>query len=172
MNFVIVPYDSTHIKDGFDCGIAELSQYLFRQAGQDVRKYYAALFVAAESATNKIIGYYTLSNTSVKLDAVPPVLRKKLPKYKEVPAIHLGRLAVDTTAKGQAVGAELLANATIRSVLNAAAWVLMTVDAKDDKACSFYKKYGFESLLDDERHLYISRRDLEANFLRSQECPK
>ena len=169
MDFVIVTYENSHIKDGFDCGIAELNQYLFRQSGQDVRKYYAALFVAVESATNRIIGYYTLSNTSVNLDAVPSALRKKLPRYTEIPAIRLGRLAVDITAKGQGIGSELLADAAIRSVLNVAAWVVMTVDAKDDKACSFYKKYGFESLLDGERHLYISRQDLEANFIRDKE---
>ena len=169
MSFVIVSYDNSLVKSGFDCGIAELNQYLFRQAGQDTRKYYAAIFVAVEIATNRIIGYYTLSNTSVNLDAVPPLLRKKLPKYKEVPAIHLGRLAVDITAQGKSVGAQLLADAAIRSVLNVSAWVFMTVDAKDYRVCTFYKKFGFESLLDDERHLYISRQDLEANFIRSKE---
>jgi len=62
MKFDIIAYNKSHIKDGFYCGIAELNQYLFRQAGQDVRKHYATLFVAVENATNKIIGYYTLSN--------------------------------------------------------------------------------------------------------------
>ena len=164
----MIPYENSHVKGGFDCGVAELNQYLFRQAGQDVRKYYAVLFVAVESSTNKIVGYYTLANTSVNLEDVPPALRKKLPKYAEVPAIRLGRLAVDITAQGQGIGAQLLADAAIRSVLNVSAWVFMTVDAKDNKACAFYKKFGFESLLDDERHLYISRQDLEANFLRSK----
>ncbi|MCL2009445.1 MAG: GNAT family N-acetyltransferase [Synergistaceae bacterium] len=145
-----------------------MNQYLLRQAGQDVRKYYAILFVAVESATSKIIGYYTLANTSVNLDDVPSALRKKLPKYAAVPAIRLGRLAVDVTAQGYGVGAQLLADAAIRSVLNVSAWAFMTVDAKDSKACAFYKKFGFDSLLDDERHLYISRQDLEANFLRSK----
>ncbi|MCL1875920.1 MAG: GNAT family N-acetyltransferase [Synergistaceae bacterium] len=172
MNFVIVSHEKSHVKDGFDCGIAELNQYLFRQAGQDVRKYYAALFVAIESVTNKVIGYYTLSNTSVNLDTVPPASRKKLPKYTEVPAIRLGRLAVDTTTQGQGVGAQLLADAAIRSVLNVSAWVFMTVNAKDSNACAFYKKFGFESLLDDARHLYIPRQDLETSFLRSKEGSK
>ena len=167
MNFVIVSLEKSHIKDGFDCGIAELNQYLFRQAGQDVRKHYTVLFVAVEVPTNRIIGYYTLSNTSVNLNVVPFALRKKLPKYAEVPAIRLGRLAVDITTQGQGVGAELLADAAIRSVLNVSAWAFMTVNAKDSKAFSFYKKFGFESLLDDERHLYISRQDLEASFLQS-----
>ena len=167
MNFVIVSHENSYLKDGFDCGVAKLNQYIFRQAGQDVRKHYAALFVAIESATNKVIGYYALSNTSINLDAVPPASRKKLPKYKEVTAIRLGRLAVDITAQGQGVGAQLLADAVIRSVLNVSAWVFMTVDAKDNNACAFYKKFGFESLLDDARHLYISRQDLVTNFLSS-----
>ena len=169
MNFDIVPFESLHVKDGFDCGIAELNQYLFRQAGQDVRKYYAVLFVAVESVANKVIGYYTLSNASVNLCDIPLASRIKLPRYAEVPAIRIGRLAVDITAQGQGVGAQLLADAAIRSVLNVSAWVFMTVDAKDGKSCAFYKKFGFESLLDDERHLYISRKDLEATFLRSKE---
>jgi len=169
MDFVIVSPENLHVKDGFDCGVSELNQYLFRQAGQDVRRRYAALFVAVENATNRIIGYYTLSNTSVDLNDIPPASRKKLPQYKEVPAIRLGRLAVDITAQGQGIGAQLLADAAIRSVLNVSAWVFMTVDAKDNKACAFYKKFGFAPLLDDERHLCISRQNLEASFIRSKE---
>jgi ribosomal protein S18 acetylase RimI-like enzyme len=145
-----------------------LNQYLFRQAGQDVRKYYAVLFVAVEIATNKIVGYYTLANASINLGDVPTALRKKLPKYAEIPAIRLGRLAVDITAQGQGIGSQLLADASIRGVLNVSAWAFMTVDAKDNMACAFYKNFGFNSLLDDERHLYISRQDLEADFLLSK----
>jgi len=169
MNFVIVPYESLHVKEGFDCGVSELNQYLFRQVGQDVRKYYASLFVAVENVTNKVIGYYTLSNTSVDLDAVPLDSRRKLPRYTEIPAIRLGRLAVDVTAQGQGIGVQLLADAAIRSVLNVSAWVFMTVDAKDNKARVFYMKLGFKSLLDDELHLYITRQFLEANFIRAKD---
>ena len=169
MTFSIVPLESRHVKEGFDCGAAELNQYLFRQAGQDVRKYYAAIFAAVDNVTNRIVGYYTLSNTSVNLDFIPVSLRKKLPKYTQVPAIRLGRLAVDATAQGQGIGAQLLADAAIRSVLNVSAWTIMTVDAKDDKACAFYKRFGFESLTDDKLHLYVTRQDLEACFLQSKQ---
>jgi ribosomal protein S18 acetylase RimI-like enzyme len=113
--------------------------------------------MAVENVTNKVIGYYTLSYTSVNLDDVPIVLRKIFPKYAEAPAIRLGFLAVDITAQRKGVGAQLLADAAIRSVLNVSAWALMVVDAKDNTACAFYRKFGFESLLDDELHLYISR---------------
>jgi predicted GNAT family N-acyltransferase len=108
-----------------------------------------------------------LSNASVNILIVPGPAQKKLSKYKEVPSIRLGRLAVDRSVRGQGLGARLLANAVIRSTSNVSAWALMVVDAKDDTACSFYRKFGFESLLDDERHLFISRKDLEAYFIRS-----
>ena len=166
MDFRIVPIEGGFVKDGFDCGSLELNRYLFSQSSQDVRKYYATLFVAVENIENRVIGYYTLSNTSIELNHVPVNLRRKLPKYKDVPAIRLGRLAVDVKAQGYGVGSQLLADAVIRSVLNVSAWAIMAVDAKDDKACSFYKKYGFTPLTDDERHLYISRQDLEKCFLR------
>lgn len=78
------------------------------------------------------------------------------------------RWQVAAGMRGQGLGARLLANSVIRSTYNVSAWALMIVDTKDDTACSFYKKNGFESLLDDERHLYISRQDLEARFLRSK----
>ena len=171
MIFDIVSLENLHVKEGFNCGIEELNRYFFQQAGQDVRKHYATLFVAVESATNRIIGFYTLSNTSVKLDDIPFSMREKMAKYYDIPAILLGRLAVDVGAQGIGVGAQLLADAVIRSARNISAWVLMTVYAKNDIACSFYKKFGFESLLDDERHLFITRKNLEASFIHSKGAP-
>ena len=168
MAFKIVPFVPGHTREDFNSGISELDRYLKQYAGQDVRRNIATLFVAVKDGTTQILGYYTLSNASVNLDTVPPALLKKLPKYAEVPAIRLGRLAVDRSVQRQGLGTRLLANAVIRSTYNVSAWALMIVNAKDNTACSFYKKFGFESLLDDERHLYISRQDLETQFLRSK----
>jgi len=165
MVFDIVPFERDHVRKGFDCGNPELNNYLLRYAGQDVRANYASLFVAiAQGGDNRIWGYYTLSNTGIELRIVPETFRKSLPKYKDVPAIRLGRLAVDAGMQGQRLGIRLLANAVIRSVSNASAWAVMVVDAKDDVACVFYRKFGFESLEDDERHLFAPRADLELNF--------
>ena len=59
----------------------------------------------------------------------------------------------------------MLANAVIRSVSNASAWALMVVDAKDDRAAAFYRKFGFDSLEDDALHLFSPRKDLELLFI-------
>jgi predicted N-acetyltransferase YhbS len=78
-----------------------------------------------------------------------------------VPAVLLGRLAVDKAMQRQGLGTELMANAIFRSLNNSSGWAMMVVDAKNDKACSFYRKFGFDSLADNPRHLYVSRKELE-----------
>ena len=64
---------------------------------------------------------------------------------KPLPAIILGRLAVDTEYQGQGVGAGLLQDATYRA-LNAANDIgarILLCHAIDGAARKFYLKYGF-----------------------------
>jgi predicted GNAT family N-acyltransferase len=164
LDYDIVPYEKKHVRTGFDCGIPALNQYLSRRASQDMRKNYAALFVAVQDNTDKILGYYTLSNASVLLDDFSESERRILPKYRDVPAIRLGRLAVDISARGKGVGVKMLGNAFVRCTSNISAWAVMVVDAKDSRARSFYQKYGFLSLADDELRLYAMRKDLEISL--------
>jgi ribosomal protein S18 acetylase RimI-like enzyme len=143
MDLEITPFDKNkHDREGFDCGVPELSKYLLERASQDVRNHYASLFVATKSGEKKILGYYTFSTTGEDTQNFPEKLRKKLPKYRQIPAILLGRLAVDKTMQGQGWGMRLLANAITRSLDLSLAWAMMVVDAKDDKACAFYTKFG------------------------------
>jgi ribosomal protein S18 acetylase RimI-like enzyme len=164
MPFKIEPFAPIYTREGFNCGTPELDRYLKQYAGQDVRRNLAALFVAVKNDTNLIIGYYTLSNASIDTRIIPEQLRKKLSTYDDVPAIRIGRLAVDLSVQGQGLGTMLLANAVIRSTSNISAWAFMVVDAKDDAACAFYRKFGFESLNNDVRHLFAHRKKLEPLF--------
>jgi ribosomal protein S18 acetylase RimI-like enzyme len=141
-----------------------LNLYIKTQASQDMRNYYAVIFTAMEEGGKKIMGFYTLSNTGVILDAIPNKTRGKLPKYPEIPAIRLGRLAVDKSVQGMNLGSELLADAIYRSMNSAVGWAIMTVDAKDEKAAAFYKRFGFAELDDDRLHLFIMRYTLK-NFI-------
>jgi ribosomal protein S18 acetylase RimI-like enzyme len=167
MKYVIVPLDTTHPRRSFNCGVPALNHYLHERAGQDIRKYYAALFVALDVSADKILGYYTLSNTSINLTDIPEFLRKTLPKYPEIPAIRLGRLAVDKSVQHQGLGTKLLADAMLRSMSNVSAWAMMVVDAKEETVCAFYKKCGFSELIDDNTRLYIARKTLDV-FLRGR----
>ncbi|MCX7978202.1 MAG: GNAT family N-acetyltransferase, partial [Bdellovibrionaceae bacterium] len=80
----------------------------------------------------------------VDLSSLPEELRKRLPKHP-VPIARMGRLAVDNTMKGQGLGKLLLVNAMkrVRSAsVNVGVYALL-VDAKNETAKTFYKKYGF-----------------------------
>jgi ribosomal protein S18 acetylase RimI-like enzyme len=168
MAFVIALFADSHVKEGFDCGEPALNLYLERQSGQDMRRHYATMFVAAQEATKRIIGFYTLSSASVGLMLLPDSFRKKLPKYPAIPAIRIGRLAVDKSMQGQGLGGELLADAVIRSLQSVPAWAALVVDAKNEKACAFYSKFGFVALQDDSKHLYSFRQDLEKRFFEAR----
>ena len=142
---VMEPLDRTHDRAAFSCGVEALDNYLKKIARQDQQRHIAKVHVLTEGP--KIIGYYTLSSFAIKLTDLSDSDRKKLPKYGNLPAVLLGRLAVDSDDRGQGkrYGERLLIDALGRIVdANAqiAAYAVI-VDAIDDNAGRFYEKYGF-----------------------------
>ncbi len=105
----------------------------------------AACFIAVEAASGAVAGYYTLSSCHVDLGALNPDWQRKLPRYPTVPAVRLGRLAVDVRFQGRKLGAALLANAVARAIRSEIAAHLIVVDAKNDGAADFYRHHGFNS---------------------------
>lgn len=81
----IQPLGADHDRSAFSCGVPALDRYLREQAGQDARRRVAAPFVAMADGA-KVLGFYTLSATSIELTDVPAVLSKKLPRYPRLPA--------------------------------------------------------------------------------------
>jgi ribosomal protein S18 acetylase RimI-like enzyme len=140
--FSIVPLND-HDRSGFSCGVEPLNTYFQKQANQDMKRQVAACFVALEKATGLIAGYYTLSACHVYLDALDEDWRRKLPRYPTVPAVRLGRLAIDSRFQGQKLGSALLANAVARTFRSEIATNMMVVDAKNEDAAAFYQHHGF-----------------------------
>ncbi len=81
-----------------------------------------------------------------RFDDLPPDLRRRLPRYEAIPAALIGRLARDERVRGQGVGELLLADAIVRilSAAQSVAVFAIVVDAKDERAATFYEGYGFE----------------------------
>ena len=102
----------------------------------------AAPFVATADGM-KVLGFYTLSATSIELIEVPAVLAKKLPRYPRLPATLLGRLATDLSARGVGLGRVLLVDAIMRAVRSEIASFALVLDAKDEGVASFYEREGF-----------------------------
>ena len=106
--FRLTPLDAAHVRAAFNCGSEPLERYLREQVTQDVRRRVAACFVALAEG-QRIAGYYTLASASLLLADLPASVGKKLPRYPTVPAVRMGRLAVDQAFKGQGLGGALVA---------------------------------------------------------------
>jgi predicted GNAT family N-acyltransferase len=156
--------NKNHNKQGFDCGNEMLNRYLHHQASQDIKRKLAACFV--HTSSREILGYYTLSNTSIPLDLLPPSIRKKLPTtYKAIPATLLGRLAVSNKQQGQGIGKLLLMDALHRSYITSTqlASFAVVVDPIDSHAKAFYEYYGFIQLPDSGK-MFIAMKTLGVLF--------
>lgn len=138
----IGPLGEAHDRTHFDCGSEALNRYLRQQASQDVRRLVAACFVATLD-DDSVCGYYTLASTGIPLNDLPVELSRQLPRYPLIPAVRMGRMAVDGRFKGQGLGGVLLADAIERSMRSEIAAFALVVDAKDDSAAAFYRHHGF-----------------------------
>jgi ribosomal protein S18 acetylase RimI-like enzyme len=145
--FRVVPFDKHYSRTTFNCGSEPLDHYFQQQVTQEIKRRITACFVALTSE-QMIAGYYTISATSIPLIGLPPNTAKKLPRYPLVPAVRMGRLAVDQKFKGQGLGGALLADALHRAFVSDIAAYAMLVDAKDIEAAAFYQHHGFISLSD------------------------
>lgn len=141
----------------FDCGISELNVYLKEKAGQESRKKVTAVYIMHEKGEKRIIGYYTLSSYAIELSDLPDDISKKLPKYPLLPAILLGRLAIDNHFQGKKIGGHLLIDALLRSerLSREIGAIAVIVDAKDTRARSFYEKYNFKQFPEHPSKLYL-----------------
>ena len=152
--FRLAPLDAVHDRAAFDSGSEALNRYLREQAGQDIRRRVAACFVAL-AGESRIAGYYTLASASLLLTDLPAAIGKKLPRYPTVPAVRMGRLAVDREFRGCGLGGALLADALARAARSEIAAYALVVDAKDDTAAAFYRHHGFIALPDSPRILFL-----------------
>jgi GNAT superfamily N-acetyltransferase len=158
--FRFEPLGRQHQRDEFQCGHDALDRYLRQQARQEADKHVAAPFVLVEGDSPSVLGYYTLSASSISTADVAPEMASKLSRYPQLPVTLIGRLAVDHRLKGRGRGAFLLMDALRRCFEHAAsvAAVAIVVDAKDEAAAAFYRHFRFFALQKDPRRLYLPMR--------------
>jgi len=153
-----------HDRTAFSCGIEALDRYLHVQAGQDSRRRIASCFVLV-APDGSLAGYYTLSAAGIALADLPADVTRKLPRYPLLPAALMGRLAVDRRRHGQRLGELLLFDAFSRALRSEIACYAFLVDAKNETAEAFYKRYEFRRLTASTRRLFISLADIARLFV-------
>ena len=152
--FRLALFDAAYDRAAFNCDSEPLNRYLREQVAQDVRRRVAACFVALADR-QRIAGCYTLASASLLLADLPSSISKKLPRYPTVPAVRMGRLAVDQVFKGQGLGGALLADALDRAARSEIAAYALMVDAKDEAVAAFYRYHGFIALPDSPQTLFL-----------------
>lgn len=153
--FRIEALDGRHNRTVFACGNEQLDRYFQTQATQDIRRRIANCFVAVATATGQVAAYYTIASASIPTPDLPAEDAKRLPRYPTLPAVRIGRLAVDHRYQGKGLGAAMLANAAQKAMAAAPASYALLVDAKDERAVAFYQHYGFRPLIGLPRVLFL-----------------
>ena len=152
----IEPSDNT---TDFDSGEVSLDRYLADRALTNHLADLGRCYVCVDADTDEIVGYYTLSAVAVEHADLPGKVRRNTPD--PVPAVLMGRLAIDTTAQGSGLGRFLVRDA-ILSTLAAADRIgvrILLVHALHERAATFYEKLGFKRSPTDPLHLYVLPAD-------------
>ena len=144
-----------HDRDAFSSGDEALDRYLKTQVTQDIRRRVTNCFVAVEATSGTLAGYYTIAASSIPLPDLPRDIAKRLPRYPTIPAVRIGRLAVDQRYRGRGLGEALLIDALRRTIDAPIAAFAIMVDAKHDKATAFYRRHGFISFTSQPRTLFL-----------------
>lgn len=157
-----------HDREQFDSGEPTLDEWLRRYAGQNRRRDTAATWVIAE-ANDVVVAYASVAMTGIDRSAAPEVLAKGAPD--PVPALLLGRLAVDRRYSGLGIGTALTGHvlATVVELNEKAACRAVVVTALTQSARSWWKRLGFHPFdpADPEQFdLYLLTSEIDATLRR------
>jgi GNAT superfamily N-acetyltransferase len=155
-----------HDREQFDSGEPVLDEWLRRYAGQNRRRDTAATWVIAD-ADDVVVAYASVAMTGIDRSAAPAVLSKGAPD--PVPALLLGRLAVDRPYTSLGVGTALVGHvlATAVELNEKAACRAVVVTALNASARSWWRRLGFESFEPedpDQFDLYLLTSDIGATL--------
>lgn len=148
--------EDSHDRADFDCGVPALNVYLRNYALQNQKKGIVRNYVTTLKDSKVIIAYYSLVYASFEQKLFPAKITNGLGKY-QIPIMLLARLAVDQREQGNGLGKSLLKDAILRTMQAAeiAGLKFLLVHAKDDSAADFYRKHGFERVVDDPLKLFL-----------------
>ncbi len=149
-----------HLLSDFDCGDETLNRWLTTKALHNQAEGGSRTWAVA--VDDRVVAYYA-SSTAVILRA-EATRRAARNQPDPVPAVLLGRLAVDTKHQGRGLAAALLKHFLVKAleVADITGVRVLLVHAKDQTAASFYSRYGFEPSPIDELTMMLLVKDITA----------
>jgi GNAT superfamily N-acetyltransferase len=153
-----------HDLNSFDSGEPPLDDWLRKRARGNHASGASRVYVTCnnEGEGRRVAGYYALASGSISQELASGSFRRNMPD--PVPAVILGRLAVDKNWQGQGAGRSLMHDAALR-VIHAADTIGIrgiVVHALSDNARAFYLALGFKESPGQPRTLTITIKELQA----------
>ncbi len=147
-----------HLLDGFDCGDAALNGWLLSKAAHNQSGGGSRTWVVALGG--EVVGFYASSAAVVLRAEATKRAARNLPD--PLPALLLGRLAVDVEHQGAGLGAAMLKHFILKSleVARITGVRLLLVHARDEGAAGFYGRYGFEPSPVDDLTMMLLVKDI------------
>ncbi|MEL6470803.1 MAG: GNAT family N-acetyltransferase [Cyanobacteria bacterium J06623_4] len=152
--------DSSHQLEEFDSGNHHLNDWLRRRALKNEVSGASRTYVACVEGA--VVAYCCLANGAIAQTTATGKIRRNMPA--PIPAMVIGRLAVDSRWQGQGLGRALLRDAILRTLQAAeiAGIRAILVHAISEEAKQFYLKCGFATSPLDSMTLMIRVSDAAA----------
>ena len=149
---------SAHDVGEFICGDDALDDWLHRRASRNQREGSSRTWVVTDR--ERVVAFYA-SSTAV-LTRIEATRRAARNQPDPLPAMLLGRLAVDRDHQGRGLAAALLKHFLLKTleVAEITGVRLTLVHAKIEQAASFYRHYGFEPSPVDDLTLMLLVKDI------------
>lgn len=159
-----------HNRDYFESINEGLNVWLRQHSGQNRRRDFAATWVVAD-VEYKVVGYVTLTMSSLDLSSAPAAIAQGAPK--QVPVLLCGRLAVDQRYARAGIGTTLVQHVLTSAIeLNErAACKAVIVNALNPEARTWWMRFGFEPFTTepDDLDLYLLTKDAAATLAALQD---
>ena len=149
------PLAPHHDVSRFSCGVPALDAWLRGKARMNEARGGARTYVACDR--DRVAGFFSLAASAVERRRVSSRVGRNMPE--PIPVILLGQLAVDAEHQGRRLGSDLLIDATRRAL--AASDLIgaraIVVQAIDERAKSFYARFGFRPFSEREPLMLLLR---------------
>jgi len=145
---------ATDDRPAFECGDTDLNEFYSVDSIHYNNQLLAVTYAAICPDTNAVIGFFSVSNDSVRKEDAPSVnsfknflrLLKREKRFKSTPAVKIGRLAIADTTKGKGLGTQLLDFIKVYFTTDNKTGCRFIVVDSYDTAAGFYECNGFKFL--------------------------
>ncbi|WP_419917910.1 GNAT family N-acetyltransferase [Candidatus Poriferisocius sp.] len=148
-----------HDVTNFDCDDKALDEWLRRRAPRNQLEGSSRTWVVTEDS--RVVAFYASSTAVVARTEATSRAARNQPD--PLPAMLLGRLAVDRSHQGKGLAAALLKHFLLkaREVASLTGMRIVLVHARDNEAAEFYRHFGFDPSPVDSLTLMLLVKDIK-----------